>query len=198
MEPKYTWSLLPTPRHLRLSDEHMALPPTGLIALDGPDAQATWPTAVALQTAVREASGAQWQIVAGTAVPAADIRALLSVVPGGTGHAQGYELSVADGRIHAVAGGPAGLFYAVQTLCQLLSQGAGCLPLLRCRDWPDFPHRGVMLDISRDKVPTLETLYSLVDTLAAWKINQLQLYTEHTFAYRRHPAVWADASPLTG
>jgi hypothetical protein len=55
-----------------------------------------------------------------------------------------------------------------------------------------------MLDISRDKVPTLETLYGLVDRLAGWKINQLQLYTEHTFAYRQHPEVWAEASPLTG
>ena len=55
-----------------------------------------------------------------------------------------------------------------------------------------------MLDISRDKVPTMETLYALVDLLAGWKINQLQLYTEHTFAYRQHPEVWAEASPLTG
>ena len=27
-------------------------------------------------------------------------------------------------------------------------------PSLRIEDWPDFPHRGVMLDVSRDKVPT--------------------------------------------
>jgi len=55
-----------------------------------------------------------------------------------------------------------------------------------------------MLDISRDKVPTLATLKSLIDLLAEWKINQLQLYTEHTFAYRDHAEVWKEASPLTG
>ena len=33
----------------------------------------------------------------------------------------------------------------------------------------------------------VKTLYDLVDRLASWKINQLQLYTEHTFAYRNHP-----------
>jgi len=38
----------------------------------------------------------------------------------------------------------------------------------------------------------------LIDRLASWKINQFQLYTEHTFAYRRHPDVWAKASPFTG
>ena len=55
-----------------------------------------------------------------------------------------------------------------------------------------------MLDISRNRVPTMQTLLELVDLLASWKINQLQLYTEHTFAYRNHPIVWADASPMTG
>jgi len=72
------------------------------------------------------------------------------------------------------------------------------LPCLSISDWPDFPARGVMLDISRDKVPTMETLYHLVDLLAEWKINQFQLYTEHTFAYLAHPRVWAKASPMTG
>jgi hexosaminidase len=44
----------------------------------------------------------------------------------------------------------------------------------------------------------METLYGLVDQLAGTKINQFQLYTEHTFAYRNHPVVWEKASPLTG
>jgi len=47
-------------------------------------------------------------------------------------------------------------------------------------------------------VPTMETLYHLVDMLSEWKINQLQLYTEHTFAYFAHPIVWENASPMTG
>jgi len=54
-----------------------------------------------------------------------------------------------------------------------------------------------MLDISRCKVPKLETLYELIDQLASLKYNQLQLYTEHTFAYRNHSSVWENASPLT-
>jgi hypothetical protein len=54
-----------------------------------------------------------------------------------------------------------------------------------------------MLDISRDKVPTLATLQALVDRLAHWKVNQLQLYMEHTFAYVGHDVVWRHASPLT-
>ena len=56
-----------------------------------------------------------------------------------------------------------------------------------------------MLDISRDKVPTMETLFDLVDLLAGWKINQFQLYTEHTFAYRRSPRPCGRTRrPITG
>lgn len=54
-----------------------------------------------------------------------------------------------------------------------------------------------MLDISRNKVPKMKTLYRLLDRLAEWKINQFQLYMEHTFAYSDHREVWADASPMT-
>ena len=61
---------------------------------------------------------------------------------------------------------------------------------LRIRDWPDFPRRGVMLDVSRGRVPKLETLLDLAEHLADFKINELQLYTEHTFAYRRYKSVW--------
>jgi hypothetical protein len=74
---------------------------------------------------------------------------------------------------------------------------AGQLPVGRVRDHPDLPVRGVMLDVSRDKVPTMETLRSLIDRLSAWKVNQLQLYSEHTFAYRNHREVHAAASPFT-
>ncbi len=64
-------------------------------------------------------------------------------------------------------------------------------------DRPAFARRGVLLDVSRDKVPTLPTLCALIDRLAGLKINELQLYLEHTFAYRGHEVVWRRASPLT-
>ena len=60
-----------------------------------------------------------------------------------------------------------------------------------------FSVRSYMLDISRDKVPTMGTLRLIVDLLAKFDYNQFQLYTEHTFAYSRHRAVWEKASPLT-
>ncbi|WPJ97614.1 beta-N-acetylhexosaminidase [Coraliomargarita algicola] len=62
---------------------------------------------------------------------------------------------------------------------------------------PLFERRGLMLDISRNRVPTMETLRRLIDALAALQYNELQLYTEHTFAYTQHKTVWQHASPMT-
>ena len=112
-------------------------------------------------------------------------------------HSQGYRLSIAPTGITISASAPAGQFYAAATLRQLRRQFPKSLPCMEIEDHPDFPVRGVMLDISRDKVPTMQTLFALVDLLAGWKINQLQLYMEHTFAYSQHKTVWAAASPMT-
>ncbi len=60
-----------------------------------------------------------------------------------------------------------------------------------------FEARGYMLDVSRDRVPTVRTLRLIVDILARCRYNQFQLYTEHTFAYSAHPTVWEEADPLT-
>jgi hypothetical protein len=43
----------------------------------------------------------------------------------------------------------------------------------------------------------MKTLREIVDLLARCRYNQFQLYTEHTFAYAAHPAVWEEADPLT-
>ena len=71
------------------------------------------------------------------------------------------------------------------------------IPRLQVRDWPCIKVRGVMLDVSRTRVPTTDELFGLVDMLSHLKYNQLQLYTEHVFAYRDHPRVWEGCSPLT-
>ena len=54
-----------------------------------------------------------------------------------------------------------------------------------------------MLDISRDRVPDRTCLLALLDRLDRLRINHFELYTEHTFAYADHEAVWRDASPMT-
>ncbi len=144
----------------------------------------------------------------GLSAPGADSgeasRITLRIDPDTSDRAQSYRLVIGEAGVEVTGADESGLFYGVCTLIQWLRlhrhpSGSGplTLPTLRVTDWPDFEARGVLLDVSRDKVPKMETLYELVDLLAGWKINQLQLYTEHTFAYRGHEAVWRDASPLT-
>ncbi|MFH1417599.1 MAG: family 20 glycosylhydrolase [Planctomycetota bacterium] len=111
---------------------------------------------------------------------------------------QSYTLRIRPDWIVVRAADSAGLRYGVLTLAQLVDSGCDSIRSMDLDDWPDFPVRSVMLDVSRDKVPTLATLKRLIDMLAGWKINQLQLYTEHTFAYAGHERVWRGASPLTG
>jgi len=111
---------------------------------------------------------------------------------------QGYVLTVAPQEIRLVAADDAGAFYGRATLRQLRHiHGDDALPCGTIHDSPDIPIRGVMLDVSRDKVPTMATLRAIVDRLASWKINHVELYMEHTFAYRDHREVWEHAGPFT-
>jgi len=108
--------------------------------------------------------------------------------------AQGYELTLTDDGTTVAHADDAGRRYGRSTLEQLRRQG---LVAGRIRDWPDLAHRGFMLDISRDRVPDRACLLALLDRLDRLRINHLELYTEHTFAYVAHEAVWRDASPMT-
>ncbi|HYE61429.1 MAG TPA: family 20 glycosylhydrolase [Phycisphaerales bacterium] len=92
-----------------------------------------------------------------------------------------------------------GHMHALRTFLQLRHQYATTrrCPTLVIEDAPAFATRGVMLDVSRDRVPTNRELARLVGELGWLKINHLQLYTEHTFAYAGHEDVWRAWSPLT-
>jgi hexosaminidase len=110
---------------------------------------------------------------------------------------EGYRLVVTPEAVEVTAADDAGTFYGRATLAQLQRTHGGELPCCSIEDWPDLRVRGVMLDVSRDKVPTMQTIEDLIDRLASCKVNQVQLYMEHTFAYADHREVWADASPFT-
>lgn len=111
---------------------------------------------------------------------------------------EGYALMVSERAITIIGGSAAGVFYGIQTLSQLVSQTpGGGVPCMTVRDEPDFADRGVYYDVARGRVPTLESLVALARLLASYKVNMLQLYVEHTFVFKNHPAIGRDASPLT-
>ena len=111
--------------------------------------------------------------------------------------AQGYRLVIAGDSVELRAFDEAGAFYGLQTLAQIIRQRGATPPEISIIDYPDIANRAVQVDISRCKVPKMETIFALVEMLAHWKINQLQLYMEHAFAYSAHRRVWATASPFT-
>jgi hypothetical protein len=184
--------LLPAPRTIHLTGENVTLADKAFVVIGSPD---LWFEGKTVKQALADYAGIQWQIVAGADEPHGGV---ILRIDSSLPYTESYELHISDGKITIHGADSAGVFYGVCTLRQLLQQYGKTLPTLTISDWPDFSARGVMLDISRDKVPTLQTVRDLVDRLASWKINQVQLYMEHTFAYRNHPEVWAEASPFTG
>ena len=200
-------SLWPRPRHLRSLGGSWALPPVLSLpgSLDPTEPALAWLKEAAESRGLRLEQGgaagtaARLEVQASSSELQARLRAAAGEALPEHASSQGYVLRVAPGVLSILHSGPAGLAYGLTTLAQLLALAgaASALPALEIVDYPDFAERGVMLDISRDKVPTLATLRALVDRLARWKVNQLQLYMEHTFAYSAHEAVWRDASPLS-
>lgn len=117
--------------------------------------------------------------------------------PNMVSHSQGYKIKITPNGIVLMAKTTQGIFYSLQSLIQLMREYECRIPTMIIEDEPDFENRGFMLDISRDRIPNMDTLKKIVDILAELKYNQFQLYTEHTFAYSKHELVWRDYTPLT-
>jgi hexosaminidase len=113
----------------------------------------------------------------------------------------GYRLTIGagagPGNAEIVVSSESGLRNARATLRQLLRQYGRRVPCLEITDAPAFATRGVMLDISRDRVPTPPALRDAATLFASLKLNHLELYTEHTFAYEGHEDVWRNSGAIT-
>jgi len=104
---------------------------------------------------------------------------------------EGYAI-LPDGKGLAItAASDAGVFYALQTVKQLVT-GSGANAVLHTatiRDWPAMKYRGLDDDLSRGPVPTLDFQKKLIRTIAAYKINLYSPYFEHTAAYAANPLI---------
>ena len=94
-----------------------------------------------------------------------------------------YTLDISPSKISISGGDAAGCFYGLVTLTQLINTYKNKLPALQINDYPDFKHRGFYHDATRGRVPSVDGVKKIVDTLAALKVNSLQLYVEHTFDF---------------
>ncbi|QAY65794.1 beta-N-acetylhexosaminidase [Paenibacillus protaetiae] len=113
-------------------------------------------------------------------------------------HPQGYVLEWNADGLRLAASTVQGLHYALITVQQMMDGQQGQWAHCVIEDEPAFPVRGVMLDIGRNKIPKMETLFAFIDRLSALKINHLQLYMEgYSFEYPQYAALFPEATPLT-
>ena len=188
--------LIPQPTELALSDGVFWLGADVAIVLDANATDDTLFAARQLQHAVVDATGLPLS-VRKVSEHRSGPREIRLGVDSRAGSAESYHLEVSSGGVTIAGGGEAGAFYGVQTLKQLLKTCGGRIPALRIYDQPALDNRGIMLDVSRGKVPTVDALMRLVDNMAAYKLNHLQLYIEHSFDFPSHPSIGAGCDPLS-
>lgn len=124
---------------------------------------------------------------------------LLASFPIDTNADQAYILEVKADKILIQATTEQGLFYGIQSVKQLMryfkeEKGAVFIPCMRVVDYPKLKYRGWLDDISRGPIPNMEFLKRAIATLAEYKLNFFNLYTEHVFKLDKYP----DIAPADG
>ncbi len=120
---------------------------------------------------------------------------------------EGYELAIAPERVTITAATPAGWFYGVQTLRQLLPASVEydanvprsrlTAPAGRIVDRPRFAWRGAMLDVARHFFP-VQDVKRYIDLLALYKINRLHLHLSDDQGWRIEIRSWPNLASHGG
>ncbi len=103
-----------------------------------------------------------------------------------------YCLRVGPEEIVGCGKGGSGLFYAVQTLCQLLRANrieGTQLPCLVIEDWPSLRWRCFQDDMTRGPSTKLASLQRSIVLGAYLKHNLWTYYMEYQYAFRKHPEI---------
>jgi hexosaminidase len=97
---------------------------------------------------------------------------------------EAYVLHATADGIRISASAPAGAFWAVQTLRQLLSPTAPwTIPAVDIQDSPRFAYRGAMLDVARHFFP-VDDVKRYIDDIALLKVNHLHLHLTEDQGWR--------------
>ena len=145
-----------------------------------------------LQQTFADQAGLTPDIGRGAARPGDIALAVDAALPAGQ-----YRLAIAPDTVTLTAGDDEALCNGVQTLRQIIDLNGAVLPAQTITDWPDMATRGYYFDCSRGRVPKLSYLKQVADRLCRYKVNQWQLYIEHTYLFRDLSEAWRDDTPLT-
>jgi hexosaminidase len=143
------------------------------------------------------ATGFALKVQAATGAPAKGIYLSLSGADPALGP-EGYQLTITPEQVRLAANQPAGLFYGVQTIRQLLppaidsssvQPGPWIMGTGTISDAPRFAWRGAMLDVARHFFSVADvTRY--IDLLAYYKINRLHLHLSDDQGWRIQIKAW--------
>ena len=145
-----------------------------------------------LQQTFADQAGLTLDVSRGAARPGDIALAVDAALPAGQ-----YRLAIAPDAVTLTAGDDEALCNGVQTLRQIIDLNGAVLPAQTITDWPDMATRGYYFDCSRGRVPKLSYLKQVADRLCRYKVNQWQLYIEHTYLFRDLSEAWRDDTPLT-
>lgn len=119
---------------------------------------------------------------------------------------EGYALTITPDGVRLTALRPAGLFYGVQTLRQLLPPtiesrttrpGPWQIPAGTIHDIPRLPWRGAMLDVARHFFPVADVKRYL-DLMALYKLNRLHLHLTDDQGWRIEIKSWPRLATVGG
>ena len=148
-----------------------------------------------LASALRPATGFSLKV---DSTPGAGNAIALALVNDSSLSSEGYEMKITPGGITINAYKPAGAFYAVQTLRQLLppaiesktvQNGPWQIAAATIRDYPDYAMRGAMLDVARHFFG-VEDVKRFIDFLAFYKMNTFHWHLSDDQGWRIEIKKW--------
>ncbi len=167
-QPENQYNLIPFPARFAGQDGQFSITSTTrLVTAPGTDAGVR-AVAQTFASQVKAANGPTLSLAAASPALAKGAHIFLTINKKLTLGDEGYKLTIAPNKVTAEAATPRGLFYATQTLRQLLTDNR--LPACQITDKPRFGHRGLMLDVSRHFMP-VSFVKKFIDLMAMHKQN---------------------------
>ena len=143
---------------------------------------------ISIYTTFAEEPGAQMIILKsdqqGNALPFPDEKT-------GPGSRESYQISVSEDKVLVNAKSDAGIFYALQTLEQMIAgdKADSFIPQAEIDDYPEMAYRGVMVDFSHGGLLTEQEIMNQIDFLSRWKMNQYYFYNEVSIEMKGYPLI---------
>lgn len=163
--------IIPTPLKIQVSEKSITLPSKINIS-------ASWPEEVKCSAILIEYFKKYGRTTEYSDNGAANIILRVVRIPNKALGTEGYSLKTAENKIILTSNTETGMFYAIQSLIQMLElENKTSIKIHECNivDKPEFAWRGIMLDVARHMLP-LDYIKNYIDIMSFYKLNVLHLH----------------------